>query len=143
MKKAKVGDNVKAHYTGKLDDGTVFDSSRDRGPLEFSIGQNQVIKGFEEAVVGMSEGESKTVTVASEEAYGAHREDLVITLQRSQIPANVELREGLHLQMRQQDGTVFNVMVSDLSDEQVTLDANHPLAGKDLTFEIELVEIGV
>jgi peptidylprolyl isomerase len=142
MKKAKVGDNVKAHYTGKLDDGTVFDSSRDRGPLEFSIGENQVIKGFEEAVVGMSEGESKTVTVASEEAYGARREDLVITLQRSQIPANVELREGLHLQMRQQDGTVFNVMVSDLSDEQVTLDANHPLAGKDLTFEIELVEIG-
>jgi peptidylprolyl isomerase len=142
MKKAKLGDNVKAHYTGKLDDGTVFDSSRDRGPLEFSIGENQVIKGFEEAVVGMSEGESKTVTVASEEAYGARREDLVITLQRSQIPANVELREGLHLQMRQQDGTVFNVMVSDLSDEQVTLDANHPLAGKDLTFEIELVEIG-
>jgi peptidylprolyl isomerase len=142
MKKAKLGDNVKAHYTGKLDDGTVFDSSRDRGPLEFSIGQNQVIKGFEEAVVGMSEGESKTVTVASEEAYGARREDLVITLQRSQIPANVELREGLHLQMRQQDGTVFNVMVSDLSDEQVTLDANHPLAGRDLTFEIELVEIG-
>lgn len=142
MKKARVGDSVKAHYTGKLDDGTVFDSSRDRGPLEFSIGQNQVIKGFEEAVVGMSEGESKTVTVASEEAYGAHREDLVITLQRSQIPANVELREGLHLQMRQQDGTVFNVMVSGLSDEQVTLDANHPLAGKDLTFEIELVEIG-
>lgn len=142
MKKAKVGDSVKAHYTGKLDDGTVFDSSRDRGPLEFSIGQNQVIKGFEEAVVGMSEGDSKTVTVASEEAYGAHREDLVITLQRSQIPANVELKEGLHLQMRQQDGTVFNVMVSDLSEEQVTLDANHPLAGRDLTFEIELVEIG-
>lgn len=142
MKKAKVGDSVKAHYTGKLDDGTVFDSSRDRGPLEFSIGQNQVIKGFEEAVVGMAEGDSKTVTVASEEAYGAHREDLVITLQRSQIPANVELKEGLHLQMRQQDGTVFNVMVSDLSEEQVTLDANHPLAGRDLTFEIELVEIG-
>jgi peptidylprolyl isomerase len=141
MKKAKKGDSVKAHYTGKLDDGTVFDSSRDRGPLEFSVGQSQVIKGFEDAVIGMSEGESKTVTVAPEEAYGSRREDLVITLKRSQIPPGIELREGLHLQMRQQDGTVFNVMVSGLSEDQVTLDANHPLAGKDLTFEIEVVEI--
>lgn len=141
MKKAKKGDSVKAHYTGKLDDGTVFDSSRDRGPLEFSVGQSQVIKGFEDAVIGMSEGESKTVTVAPEEAYGSRREDLVITLKRSQIPPGIELTEGLHLQMRQQDGTVFNVMVSGLSEDQVTLDANHPLAGKDLTFEIEVVEI--
>jgi peptidylprolyl isomerase len=141
MKKAKTGDKVKAHYTGKLEDGTVFDSSRDRGPLEFSIGDNQVIKGFEEAVIGMAEEESKTFTVAPEEAYGQRREDLVITLQRSQIPQNIELKEGLHLQMRQQDGTVFNVMVSGVSEEKVTLDANHPLAGRDLTFEIEVVEI--
>lgn len=141
MKKAKTGDKVKAHYTGKLDDGTVFDSSRDRGPLEFSIGENQVIKGFEEAVIGMSEGESKTFTITPEEAYGPRREDLVITLQRSQIPPNVEIKEGLHLQMRQQDGTVFNVLVSGISEDKVTLDANHPLAGRDLTFEIEVVEI--
>lgn len=141
MKLASKGDSVKVHYTGKLEDGTVFDSSRDREPLEFSIGGHQVIKGFEEAVVGMAEGQSKTVEIPSDESYGERRDDLVVTVSRDQIPKEIEVQEGIHLQMRQPDGTVFNVLVSELTDDSVTLDANHPLAGKDLTFDIELVEV--
>jgi peptidylprolyl isomerase len=141
MKLANKGDSVKVHYTGKLDDGTVFDSSRDRDPLEFSIGERQVIKGFEEAVIGMAEGQSRTVEIPAEESYGARRDDLVVTINRSQVPPDIELKEGLHLQMKQPSGTVFNVMVAEITDDTVTLDANHPLAGKDLTFEIELLEV--
>ncbi|GAB4387692.1 MAG: peptidylprolyl isomerase [Thermodesulfovibrionales bacterium] len=142
MKLAGKGDSVRVHYTGRLADGTVFDSSRDREPLEFAIGERQVIRGFEEAVIGMAEGQSKTIEITAEESYGPRREDLVVTVSRSQMPRDLELNEGVHLQMRQPDGTVFNVLVSDLTEETVTLDANHPLAGKDLTFDIELVKIG-
>lgn len=141
MKLASKGDSVKVHYTGKLEDGTVFDSSKDREPLEFSIGERQVIKGFEEAVIGMAEGQSKTVEIPAEESYGPRRDDLVVTINRSQVPPDIELEEGLHLQMKQPSGTVFNVMVAEITDDTVTLDANHPLAGKDLTFDIELVEV--
>jgi peptidylprolyl isomerase len=141
MRQANKGDNVRVHYTLKLDDGTVFDSSRDREPLEFSIGKRQVIKGFEDAVIGMTVGGSKTIKIPFMDAYGPYREDLVLRLKRSQLPSHIELREGLHLQLTQPDGTIVNVVVTDISEDTVTLDANYPLAGKDLTFEIELVEI--
>lgn len=141
MKKAEKGKNVKVHYTGKLDDGTVFDTSRDSKPLEFTVGAGHVIKGFDQAVDGMEEGEQKTIRVPSDEAYGPLREEMKITVKRDQMPPNIELREGLHLQLTQPNGTVFNVMVTNLTDEEVTLDGNHPLAGRDLNFDIELVEV--
>jgi peptidylprolyl isomerase len=142
LKKAEKGNTVKVHYTGKLDDGTVFDTSREGEPLEFTVGSGHVIKGFDQAVDGMQEGEQKTVKIPSDEAYGAPKEEMRITVKRDQMPPNIELHEGLHLQLTQPNGTVFNVMVAELSEEAVTLDGNHPLAGKDLSFDIELMEVG-
>jgi len=141
LKKAEAGSTVRVHYTGRLDDGSVFDTSKGGEPLEFTVGSGQVIKGFDSAVAGMSPGEGKTVRIPAEEAYGPVREEMVITVKRSQLPSNIDLSEGLHLQMVQPDGMVFNVMVTDLTEEDVTLDGNHPLAGKDLSFDIELVEV--
>ncbi len=141
MAEAKQGDTVKVHYTGKLDDGTVFDTSAEREPLQFTIGQGQIIPGFEEAVVGMSEGESKTTQIPSDAAYGPHRDEMIVEVDRSQFPPNLDPEVGQQLQIRQPDGQAIVVTVTDLSDESATLDANHPLAGKDLTFDIELVQV--
>lgn len=141
MAEAKQGDTVKVHYTGKLDDGTVFDTSAEREPLQFTIGQGQIIPGFEEAVVGMSEGESKTTQIPSDAAYGPHRDEMIVEVERSQFPPNLDPEVGQQLQIRQPDGQAIVVTVTDLSDESATLDANHPLAGKDLTFDIELVQV--
>lgn len=141
MTQASTGDTVKVHYTGKFEDGSVFDSSRDREPLEFSIGKQQVIMGFEEAVTGMSRGESKNIRIPAEKAYGKHKDELIIKTKRSQMPANIEPEEGLHLQINQPSGAVFNVIVTEVSEDTVTLDGNHPLAGKDLIFDIEIVEV--
>ncbi len=141
MGEAEKGNTVRVHYTGKLDDGKVFDSSVDGDPLEFTVGSGHVIKGFDKAVTGMAVGESKTVNIPAAEAYGPCRKDMVITVKRSQLSSNIELKEGLHLQMTQPNGTILNAMVTKLSEDSATLDANHPLSGKDLNFEIELVEI--
>jgi peptidylprolyl isomerase len=142
MTQAKDGDNVKVHYTGKLDDGTVFDSSVEREPLEFSLGSGNVIPGFEEAIVGMAPGESKTTQIPPDQAYGPTREELVITVEKEQIPTDLSVEVGQQLQISQNNGQVIPVVVTDVSDSKVTLDANHPLAGQQLTFEIELVEVG-
>ncbi len=142
MTQAKSGDNVKVHYTGKLDDGTVFDSSVEREPLEFSLGSGNVIPGFEEAIVGMAPGESKTTKIPPEQAYGPQREELVITVEKEQIPTDLSVAVGQQLQISQNNGQVIPVIVTDVSDSKVTLDANHPLAGEQLTFDIELVEVG-
>lgn len=139
MAQAKYGDVVKVHYTGKLDDGTVFDSSTDRDPLEFTIGNGEIIPGFEQAVIGMKPGETKTIKIPSDEAYGPHHEEMVLEIDRNEFPADLNLRAGLQLQMGQDDGRAIPVMVIDISESSVTLDANHPLAGKDLTFDIRLV----
>lgn len=141
MTQAKQGDTVTVHYTGKLDDGTVFDSSEGRDPLEFSIGSGSVIPGFEQAVIGMSPGDAKTTTIASEEAYGPYYDDRVVVVDRQQIPAELPVDIGAQLQIQQQGGMVIPVIVTDVTDGEVTLDANHPLAGEDLTFEIRLVSI--
>lgn len=141
MAQAKSGDKVKVHYTGKLDDGTVFDSSAGRDPLEFTLGAGQVIHGFDKGVTGMDVGESKSVNIPSDEAYGPRHEGMMIDVPRSEFPPEINPAVGDHLQMRQQSGQLVNVVVSNVSDETVTLDANHPLAGKDLTFDIELVDV--
>jgi peptidylprolyl isomerase len=141
MADAITNDTVKVHYTGRLTDGTVFDSSLGREPLELTIGQKMVIPGFEEGIIGMTMGETKTVSIAPQDAYGPYLEDLVGSIGRAQIPPNIELQAGTVLQMQAPDGGVTIVVVKALNDESVTLDANHPLAGKDLTFEINLLEI--
>lgn len=142
MAQAKAGDNVKVHYTGKLDDGTVFDSSVEREPLQFSLGSGNVIPGFEEAIVGMAPGESKTTQIPPDRAYGPTREELVITVEKEQIPTDLSVEVGQQLQISQNNGQVIPVIVTDVSDSKVTLDANHPLAGQQLTFDIQLVEVG-
>jgi len=141
MVQAKQGDTVKVHYTGKLEDGTVFDSSVNREPLEFSIGTGSLIPGFEKAVIGMAPGESKTERIEAEQAYGQHREDMVLVVDRQQMPEDMQVGVGQQLQIRQQTGQTIPVVVTDVSDAQITLDANHPLAGEDLTFDIQLLEI--
>jgi peptidylprolyl isomerase len=141
MAEAKTNDTVKVHYTGRLTDGTVFDSSLERDPLEFTIGQKMVIPGFEEGIIGMVTGETRTVSIASQDAYGPYQDDLVGSIRRGQIPPDIQLQAGTILQMQAPDGGVTLVAVKALNDETVTLDANHPLAGKDLTFEINLLEI--
>ena len=141
MAQAKSGDTVRVHYTGNLDDGTVFDSSEGRDPLQFTIGGGQIIAGFDRAVVGMSPGESKTERIPVDEAYGPHRPEMLVQVERSMVPEGMELEVGLHLELQSNDGTRVPVRVMDLNDENVTLDGNHPLAGKDLIFEIQLVEI--
>lgn len=139
MAQAKHGDVVRVHYTGKLNNGTVFDSSVDRDPLQFTIGNGEIIPGFEQAVVGMKSGEIKTIKIPSEEAYGPHNEAMVLEVDRNEFPADLNLSVGLQLQMQQDDGRAIPVMVIDISESSVTLDANHPLAGKDLIFDIKLV----
>jgi len=135
------GDTVKVHYTGRLEDGQVFDTSKKREPLELTVGQQQVIPGFERAVMQMEPGEAKTVKVPADEAYGPRRPELVVAVDRGEIPEHIQPTVGQKLQIQRQDGAVTVVSVADVSDEKVTLDANHPLAGEDLTFELELVEV--
>jgi peptidylprolyl isomerase len=142
MGKAKNGDTVKVHYTGRFDDGTVFDSSaKGGGPLEFTIGEAHVISGFEEAVTGMVAGDSKTVSIAPDEAYGPHHGELVFKVEPGDLPPNIDPEVGQQLQFQRPDGQVVALTVTDVSDATVTLDANHPLAGKELIFDLELIEI--
>jgi peptidylprolyl isomerase len=138
---AKDGDTVRVHYTGTLDDGTEFDSSVGDDPLEFTVGGGQTISGFDQAVVGMKPGESKTVTIPPEEAYGPYRDELVQVVDRSDLPADPEPEVGQQWESRQPDGRVVKFIVIEVTESTVTLDANYRLAGETLTFEIELVEI--
>ncbi len=139
---AKDGDTVAVHYTGTLSDGSKFDSSYDRGqPLEFVLGAGNMIPGFENAVRGMKAGEVKTVTLAPEEAYGAYDENLILVLGRDQLPKGIDIVVGLQLPLQSDTGSMFIGTIIEVSDTTVTLDANHPMAGKELTFEIELVSI--
>ena len=142
MSTAKKGDVVKVHYTGKLNSGEQFDSSKGRSPLEFTVGAGQMIPGFDEAIPGMEIGEKKTITIAPEKAYGEKKEDAVIEFSKSNIPADMKLEPGMKLQLRDEAGHPVPVVVIEIKDDVVILDANHELAGKELIFDIELVEIG-
>lgn len=141
MSIAKAGDMVAVHYTGKHTDGSIFDSSDGRTPLEFKIGSGMVIKGFDDGVTGMSIGDKKTIVIPAAEAYGEHSSENTVSMERSQIPSHIELALGASLNMHQDEGQVVEVVITDLTETHVTLDANHPLAGKDLTFDLELVSI--
>ena len=141
MAQAKSGDSVRVHYTGKFADGEVFDSSVGKDTLQFVIGAGQLIAGFDRAVVGMQPGEAKTVTFGPEEGYGVQQENLVFMVERHTLPAQLSPQVGQRYQIRQGDGSTMAVTVTAVSEENITLDANHPLAGRDLTFEIQLVEI--
>jgi len=141
MAQAQAGDLVKVHYTGRLADGTIFDTSMEREPLEFTLGEGELIPGFEQAVLGMTTGESKTATILADQAYGPHRAERVIDVERHHLPSDIQPELGQRLQMTRPDGTTINVVVTTITETQVTLDANHPLAGQDLIFDLILVEI--
>lgn len=141
MGQAEHGATVKVHYTGKLDDGTVFASSTEHEPLEFTIGESQVIPDFEQAVIGLNPGESKAIKIPADKAYGPYEEEMVVAVDRDRLPPNFQPEVGQQLQVSQADGRTITVMVTDVSESSVMLDANHPLAGKDLNFDIQLVEI--
>ena len=136
----KNGDTVRVHYTGRLDDGQVFDSSEGGDPLEFKVGAGEVIPGFDEAVRGMNVGDKKTVEIPPAEAYGERREQLVAQVPRESMSLDSDPQEGMSLLMQLPDGNQIPVTVAAVTDDQVTLDANHPLAGRKLTFDVELVE---
>ena len=140
MTATKKGDNVKVHYTGKLADGTVFDSSKGGEPLAFALGSGEVIQGFEEGVVGMQVGESKVLNIPVDKAYGERNDELVIQAPIEQVPPDLKPELGMRLEMGGANGEILRVVVTEITDTHITLDANPPLAGKDLTFEIELVE---
>jgi peptidylprolyl isomerase len=141
MSNAKSGDTVKIHYTGTLDDGSQFDSSAGRDPLEFEVGSGQVIPGFDKAVEGMAVGDSKNVRIEAVDAYGPRHEQLVQEVDRSLLPDDLDPREGMTLQSNSPDGQTMQFMVTAVAEETITVDANHPLAGQALSFDIELVEI--
>jgi FKBP-type peptidyl-prolyl cis-trans isomerase 2 len=141
MTQAKQGDIVKVRYTGKLADGTTFDSSAEHDPLEFTLGAGEVIAGFEAAVLGMTPGESRTTTIPAGEAYGDYHDEMLLEIARDSFPAHLEPEVGQELQVKQGDGEAISVVITEMDEASITLDANHPLAGKDLTFEIELLAI--
>lgn len=141
MGTVKTGDTVRIHYTGTLADGTSFDSSQGRDPLEFTVGSGQIIAGLDKALPGMAVGEQKVVEVPAAEAYGVHQPEGLQQVPREQVPPEVPLDPGTRLQVQTPDGRTLPVTVTEVTEEVVVLDANHPLAGEDLTFAIEVVEI--
>ena len=141
MTQSKSGDTVKVHYTGTLNNGQVFDSSKSREPLQFTLGTGMVIPGFDAAVTGLSPGETVTSTIPNAEAYGPYQKEMVAEIEKQNIPADFELEVGQRLEMQVPSGEAMSVTITDIKGDMVTLDGNHPLAGQDLTFELELVEI--
>lgn len=141
MAQVKSGDTIKVHYHGKLTSGETFDSSAGREPLEFKVGSGMVIKGFDDGVTGMSVGEKKTIQIPVEEAYGPKNPEMIIPMPKERFPEGMEIEVGMPLGMSDQNGQQFNVVVTEIQEEVVLLDANHPLAGQDLIFDLELMEI--
>lgn len=141
MSQVKQNDTVKVHYTGKLTDGQVFDTSEGKDPIEFTLGQGQLIPGFEKGLIDMKLKEKKTITIPKEEAYGEPREDLVQEVEKSQLPEDIKPEVGMGLVSKTPDGKEMNLVVAEVKDETIVVDGNHPLAGKDLVFDLEVVEI--
>ena len=141
MQQAKEGNVVKVHYSGRLTDGTLFDSSEGREPLEFTVGAGQMIRGFDAGVLGMAIGEKKTLQISAEDAYGMRDEEAIIEFPADNIPEDMKLEPGMQLTLRNQNGQPVPVIVLEVKDDVVIMDANHMLAGQDLVFDVELVEI--
>ena len=141
MQQAKSGDTVKVHYHGRLTDGTTFDSSEGREPLEFTVGNGDVIKGFDEGVSGMAIGDKKTVHIPADDAYGQKDDDRIVDFPKANFPPDLKPEAGMQLNMTNGSGQIIPVIIVEVGEDTVTLDANHPLAGQDLVFDIELVEI--
>jgi len=141
MQQVKKGDKVKVHYHGKLDSGETFDSSAGREPLEFEVGSGMVIKGFDDGVTGMTAGEKKTISIPYNDAYGPRNPEMLIEVPKDKFPPDLEIELGMPLTMSDGQGQQFQVIITEIKENAVMLDANHPLAGKDLTFDLELVEI--
>ena len=141
MQQVKKGDKVKVHYHGRLNNGETFDKSEGRDPLEFEVGSGNVIKGFDDGVTGMTIGEKKTINIPHLEAYGPKNEDMIIEMPKDRFPKDMEIEVGMPLAMNDGQGQQFQVVVTEIKEDVVMLDANHPLAGQDLTFDLELVEI--
>lgn len=141
MTQAKSGDKVKIHFIGKMQDETVVETTKNRDPLEFTIGKGDVISGLEQGVIGMQVGDKKSLTITPEDAFGKPREDLIVDVDKNEIPEGIKLSVGIHLNIQSSDGQVFKVKVVDVQEDKVTLDANHPLAGVPLIFDVELIEI--
>jgi peptidylprolyl isomerase len=139
--KVKKGDTVMLHYTGRFKDGKVFDNSQERNPIPVKVGAGEIIEGLEKAVVGMKPGEKQTVTVKPEEGYGHYSEDLIVEMPEEKIPENISPQEGMRLQLINEEGQKLPVVVKEILDDAIKLDANHPLAGKTLVFDLELVEV--
>jgi peptidylprolyl isomerase len=141
MTQVKSGDTVKIHYTGKLSDGTVFDTSNNKDPLQFTVGKGQVIEGFDEAVTGMTVGETKTAEIPCEKGYGRRNDNMIIVVDKKQVPPELKPEVGQRLEVGSASGELLAVTVIEVGEENITLDANPPLAGEDLTFDLELLEI--
>jgi len=141
MAAAKSGDTVKIHFTGKLQDETVIETSKDRDPLEFKIGDGNVIPGLEQGVIGMAAGDKKTIAISPEDAFGQPQEDLVVDMKKSEFPKDVELAAGVYLNIESSDGKEFKAKVVEIKEDTVILDANHPLAGVTINYDVELLEI--
>lgn len=141
MAQAKKGDHVKVHYKGTLEDGSEFDASFNREPIEFTLGDGMLLPRFEQAVEGMDEGETRNIKIPADEAYGPYFQDLVIEFEKEQFPPDLDAKIGEHLELQQEDGSSTVVKIVNISGDKVSLDANHPLAGKDLLFEIKLLAV--
>lgn len=141
--KVRKGDTISVHYVGRFEDGSIFDSSLNRGPLVFTVGAGQIIKGFDDAVVGMVKGEKKSISIGPDDAYGQRSEDLVFDFPLDNVPEGMDLEVGMMLQLRDDQGNPVPAVVAALTDTCVTMDCNHPLAGKTLTFDIQIVETGL
>jgi peptidylprolyl isomerase len=141
MQSVKKGDTVKVHYRGKMTNGEIFDTSEGRDPLEFKVGAGMVIPGFDHGVLDMKQGDKKTIEIPVEKAYGPRDESLVIEFPNENLPPDLKPEEGMQLQLSNQDGEAYPVVVKSVGDKSILLDANHPLAGEDLVFDVELIEI--
>jgi peptidylprolyl isomerase len=141
MAQAKAGDTVRVHYEGQLSDGTIFDSSLEREPIEFILGQDTVIPGFEQAVIGMEVGESKDVSIPPEDGFGDYSEDLIVNIEKTILPPDINPELGMQLEVSSEEETPRVFTIADIAEDLITLDGNHPLAGKEIAFKIELLEI--
>ena len=142
MAQAKAGDTVRVHYEGQLSDGTIFDSSLEREPIEFILGQDTVIPGFEQAVIGMEAGQSKDVSIPPEEGFGEYSEDLVVNIEKTILPPDINPELGMQLEVSSEEEETSRVFtIADIAEDSITLDGNHPLAGAEIAFKIELLEI--